>query len=178
MRRYLLPTSAFLVLCVLVSLTYSQSTFKGCKAEGTAKSAKNKAQNVLKNRDDAPTEMDESVTLRELLLKANDDKFDPNTGVEVTGFVVDVTPGGKKETCNCGRKDLQDIHIDIVRRKSQASNKRQHFIVEITPRWQEDMGKDRADVKAEIKGKCVAFTGFLFYGRKGNWRKTAGKCIL
>ncbi len=41
-------------------------------------------------------------------------------------------------------------------------------------------------MKAEIKGKCVAFTGFLFYdsihadeaentapGRKGNWRKTA-----
>ena len=54
--------------------------FKGCQAQGTAKSAKNQAQNRLKNRDDAPSEIDESVTLRELLLKANNDKFDPDTG--------------------------------------------------------------------------------------------------
>jgi hypothetical protein len=118
-------------------------------------------------------------------LKTNDKKFDPETAVEVTGFVVDVTPAGRQETCNCARKDLQDIYIDIVQRRNQAANKRRHFIVEITPRWQDKMDKDRKAVKAEIRGKCVKFTGFLFYdsihadeaentapGRKGNWRKT------
>ncbi len=114
MKRHILLSAPILLgLCLLVPFTYSQSAFKGCKAEGTAKSAKNKAQNRLKNRDDAPTEIDESVTLAELLKKANNDKFDPDQGVEITGYVVDVTPGGKKETCNCGRKDLQDIHIDV-----------------------------------------------------------------
>lgn len=119
------------------------------------------------------------------MLKANDKKFDPDTGVTITGYVVEVSPGGKQETCNCGRKDLQDMHIDVVQRRSHAGNKRQNFVVEITPRWEGELGKIKA-VRKAIKGKCVEFTGWLFYdsihadeaentapGRKGNWRKTA-----
>jgi hypothetical protein len=191
-------TSIFLAGFLLFSsiTVYPQSAFKGCRAEGRARktkknptgkiSEKNKAQNRLKNRDDAPTNIDESVTLAELLKKANNNAFESTQGVEITGYVVDVTPGGKQESCNCGRKDIQDIHIDVVLKKNQAANKRQHFIVEITPRWQEKMGKGIKDVRKEIKNQCVKFTGFLFYDSihadesqntnpkgKNVWRKTA-----
>lgn len=183
-RRFFL-TPLLLVACLVVPLVYAQAPFKGCPAEGTAKSAKNQAKNRLKNRDRVPSNIDTDITLRDLMLKANDKKFDEDTAVRVTGFVVDVTPGGKTETCNCGGTAGQDMHIDIVQRRGHAGNKKQHFVVEITPRWQADLG-DFATVRSKIKGKCVQFTGYLFYdsihadeaentrpGRKGNWRKTA-----
>ena len=59
----------------------------------------------------------------------------PTQGVEITGYVVSVSPGGNQESCNCVRKDLQDIHIDVVLKKSDAANKRKPVIVEITPRF-------------------------------------------
>lgn len=197
MRIRTLTSILLTVLLLSSSITvYPQTPFRGCAAEGRARktkrnptgkiSEKTKARNRLKNRDAAPTDIDDSVTLAELLKKANDDAFEPTQGVEIMGYVVDVTPGGKQESCNCGRKDIQDIHIDVVLRKSQASNKRQHFIVEITPRWQKEMGKNIKEVRKEIKNKCVKFTGFLFYDSihadeaqntnpkgKNVWRKTA-----
>src|SRR5215813_509150 len=84
----------------------SQSPFKGCKAEGRGKkskknpkgtvSAKNKAQNLLKNRDNGPadSEIDSSVTLAEILKKSNNSKLKNTQGVEITAYVVDVSPGG------------------------------------------------------------------------------------
>lgn len=184
-RKFLFLSSLFLPICLVASLAHSQSAFKGCPAQGTAKSATNKAQNVLKNRGNSPTDIDQSITLRDLLLKANDQKFDNDTAVTVTGFVVSVSPGGKTETCNCAGKSGQDMHIDVVQRKSEAADKTKHFVVEITPRWQGKLGKIKAVTK-QIRSKCVEFTGFLFYdsihadeaentapGRKGNWRKTA-----
>lgn len=188
MRIRTLTSILFALLLLFSSITvYPQSPFKGCAAEGRARktkknptgkiSEKTKAQNRLKNRDDAPTDIDESVTLAELLKKANNDAFEPTQGVEITGYVVDVTPGGSQESCNCGRKDLQDIHIDVVSRKSQASDRRQRFIVEITPRWQEKMGKNFTDIRKELKNQCVKFTGFLFYDsiHAGESQNTRGK---
>lgn len=176
---------------------YSQSPFKGCKAEGrSVKTKKNpkgtigentKAQNRLKNRDDGPAggDIDSTVTLAELLKKSNNTKFQPTQGVEITGYVVGVSPGGVQESCNCGRKDLQDIHIDVVLKKSDAANKRKHVIVEISPKFQATLGKLKA-VRSQIQGKWIKFTGWLFYDsihagqaentaprRKGNWRATA-----
>ena len=110
-----------LLVSLVVPLAHSQTAFKGCPAVGTAKSKKNKAQNVLKNRDEAPTEIDESVTLRDLLLKANDKKLDEDMAVTITGYVVDVSPGGKTETCNCAGRAGQDMHIDVVQRRGHAA---------------------------------------------------------
>jgi hypothetical protein len=176
---------------------FSQSAFKGCKAEGRATktkknpkgvvSEKNKAQNRLKNRDDGPatSEIDGAVTLADILKKSNDKKFQSAQGVEITGYVVSVSPGGTAESCNCARKDLQDIHIDVVLKKSDAANKRKHVIVEITPKFQVSLGTLK-DVRSQLKGQWVKFTGRLFYDsihasaaentaphRKGNWRATA-----
>jgi len=175
----------------------SQSPFKGCKAEGSGKktkrnpkgavSAKNKAQNLLKNRDDGPADnaIDSSVTLAEMLKKSNNTKLASTEGVEITGYVVSVSPGGTAESCNCARKTLQDIHIDIVLKKSDAANKRKHVIVEISPKFQAALGSLK-DVRSQIKGQWVKFTGWLFYDsihanaaentaprHKGNWRATA-----
>jgi len=190
---------AAIVIAIFLIFPFSistQSAFKSCKAEGRAAktkknpkgavSAKNKAQNLLKNRDDGPkdSDIDGAVTLTELLKKSNDKKFQPTQGVEVMGYVVSVSPGGTAESCNCARKDLQDIHIDVVLKKSDAANKRKHFIVEITPRFQATLGNLKA-VRSQIKGKWVKFTGWLFYDsihadaaentaphHKGNWRAT------
>jgi hypothetical protein len=175
----------------------SQSAFKGCKAEGREKkskknpkgtvTAKIKAQNLLKNRDNGPSasDIDSSVTLAEILKKSNNATLKSSQGVEITAYVVDVSPGGAAESCNCSRKDLQDIHIDVVLKKTDAPNKRKHVIVEITPKFQGTLGNLK-DVKTQIKGQWVKFTGWLFYDsvhanaaentapkHKGNWRATA-----
>ena len=194
MKRF----TILLVLALFLPVNIDgQSAFKGCAAEGRGKKSKKnpsgkigentKSQNRLKNRDDGPTasQIDSSVALAELLKKSNNDKFKAEQGAEITGYIVEVSPGGFQESCNCSRKDLQDIHINVVLRKQDAANERKHFIVEITPKFQETLG-DIKKVRAAIKGKWVTFTGWLFYDsihadesentaprRKGNWRATA-----
>src|SRR5258705_9237874 len=185
-----------LTLTLLVSITvYAQSPFKNCAAAGRAKktiknptgkiSANTKTQNLQKNRDDGPSDsdIDTTISIEDLLNKNNDKKFRSNQGVTITGFVADVTPGGKQESCNCGRKDLQDIHIALVAKESDATNNDKHLVVEISPKFQSDLGSYKT-VRKALKGQWVKFTGWLFYDSihkqnagnnngKGNlWRKT------
>ena len=165
------------LLCLVLfvpATVYSQSPFKNCAAEGRAKKTKKnptgkisentKAQNRLKNRDDGPdpSDIDKTITIEDLLKKSNDKKFAPGQGVVITGYVADVTPGGKQESCNCGRTDLQDIHIAVVSKPSFATNKKKHLVVEISPKFQADLGNYKK-VRKDLKGQWVKFTGWLFY---------------
>src|SRR5688572_26595285 len=88
------------------------TTYKGCKACGSAKSLNGKKLDVLKNRDDKATQV-QDLTVKEIRKPSNNKKFNTDMQVRVTGFVASVEPGGTKENCNCSRKDLQDIHINI-----------------------------------------------------------------
>jgi hypothetical protein len=88
--------------------------------------------------------------------------------VSVTGYVASLDKGGFKESCNCGRQDLRDIHINIVAKASERNNKTKFVVVEITPRWQEKLNLDDSDynamlqeVKTQILHKFVRFEGFM-----------------
>src|SRR6185369_17245593 len=172
---------------VLLYPVYSQTPFDGCAPEGKRKKgslpAREAAMNRMKNRDDVGT-IDHSITIQDLIKSPEQTDLDENTAVEITAFVADVIKGTSKETCNCARKDIADIHIDVVAKQKDRNNNDKYVIVEISPRFQEQLGDLKA-VKKMITGKWVKFTGWLTYDykhrsnarnvkKKGNiWRATA-----
>jgi hypothetical protein len=137
----------------------------------------------------------QTLTIPEIRKKSNNNLFDPNTQVEVTGFVASVEKGGFKEGCNCGRGDLRDLHINVVATPSEKNKNRRFVIVEISPRWQTKLGFDDSNystmleaAKTKFKGKWVRFRGWLLYdefhvnesestnpGGATNWRATPWK---
>jgi hypothetical protein len=142
--------------------------FRNCKACGSASSAKGQNLNVLKNRDAAATSPQE-VTVAEIRKAANNTgHFDPTQQVAVTGYVASLDKGGFQESCNCGRNDLRDIHINLVAKASERNDKTKFVVVEITPRWQEKLGLDDSNydqmlgkVKTQIVHKFVKFEGWM-----------------
>jgi hypothetical protein len=191
MKRLTLILFAILLLWPVT--IYSQSSFDGCPPEGKRKKTKkNKtgkvpekeaAMNRMKNRDDVGT-IDHSITIQDLISSPNEDDLDQNTAVEITGFVADVIDGTPRETCNCARSDIADIHIDVVAKKADRNNNDKYVIVEISPRFKAKLGSMKA-VRKKMVGKWVKFTGWLTYDYKhrsnarnvkktGNiWRATA-----
>jgi hypothetical protein len=134
------------------------------------------ALNKLKNRDDAPTSIDKSITLQKILKKENDGIFKPDQGVAIVGFVATVKAGEPRETCNCARDDIKDIHIDVVQKESDKNTSSKYMIVEISPRWQSKLG-DLASVRKAIQGHWVKFTGWMLYDyiHKSNAKNTKPK---
>jgi hypothetical protein len=177
-----------LVITILFISVHAQTPFDGCAPEG--KRAKGKvpvkeaAMNAMKNRDDITVPIDHSITIQDLIKSPEQTDLDENTAVEIKGFVADVIAGTDKETCNCARDDIADIHIDVVANPKDRNNNDKYVIVEISPRFQEKLG-DLKSVKKKITGKWVKFTGWLTYDYKhrsnarnvkktGNiWRATA-----
>jgi hypothetical protein len=165
---------------------YSQKAFDGCPAAGSGKpnaknptgtlSAPKQELNKLKNRDDGPTSTDKSITLQKILKKENDGIFKPDQGVTIVGFVAQVKAGEPKETCNCARNDIADIHIDVVLKESDKNTSSKYMIVEISPRWQSKLG-DLASVRKAIQGHWVKFTGWMLYDyiHKSNAKNTKPK---
>src|SRR5437763_617486 len=155
LRRILLL--ALVVSCVLpvvqtqakrkavkkTKVTCTQGTaYRSCPACGTAKSANNRTLNVQKNRGTAVTHP-QKITVEAIRDPANNTGvFTPTKQVFVTGYVASVDPGGNKETCNCGRNDLRDVHINIVADPSEANDKTKYVVVEFTPRWEKRFGFD------------------------------------
>jgi len=177
------------ILILFVSANAQTPTsFDGCAPEGKRKKgkvpAREAAMNRMKNRDDITGSIDHSITIQDLIKSPEQTDLDENTAVEITGFVADVINGTPKETCNCARSDISDIHIDVVAKKKDRNNNDKYVIVEISPRFQDKLG-DMKTVKKKITGKWVKFTGWLTYDYKhrsnarnikktGNiWRATA-----
>ena len=191
MKRLNLVLFAFLLLYPVA--IYSQSPFDGCAPEGKRKKtatnktgkvpAKEAAMNRMKNRDEVGT-IDHSITIQDLIDSPEETDLDQTKAVEITGFVADVIEGTPNETCNCARSDIADIHIDIVAKQADRNNNDKYVIVEISPRFKEELG-DMKSVRNKIVGKWVKFTGWLTYDYKhrsnarnvkktGNiWRATA-----
>lgn len=184
----------FVFLLLFPVVTYSQTPFDGCAPEGRRKKtpknktgkvpAKEAAMNRMKNRDDITGPIDHSITIQTLMTAKEETDINPNRPVEIIGYVADVIPGTDRETCNCARSDIADIHIDVVAKKADRNKKEKYVIVEISPRFVESLG-DVASVKAKITNKWVKFTGWPTYDYKhrsnarnikktGNiWRATA-----
>src|SRR5260370_16641729 len=92
--------------------------FDGCGLDGSAKTANLKKLNQSKNRYAAPTnsEINPAITLSAMLAPGNDKtRWSSTSGAEVTGFVLDVKPGGG-ETCNFGTTTPPHIapHISLL----------------------------------------------------------------
>jgi len=144
------------------------TAFRKCVACGSAKTQAFRDLNVLKNRDDAATNTQE-VTVAEIRKKANDSgHFNPNQQVSLTAFVASLDKGGFEESCNCGRSDLRDIHINVVASETEKKDKTKFVVVEITPRWEEKFGMNRSDydamlesVKTQIEHMWVKFEGWM-----------------
>ena len=144
------------------------TAYRKCPACGSAVRQSFRDLNVLKNRDDAATSP-EQVTVAEIRKRANDSgHFDPKQQVSVTAYVASLDKGGFQETCNCGRNDLRDIHINIVANPSERNDKTKYVVVEITPRWQNNFHLDDRNynamlkkVKDQIVHKWVKFEGWM-----------------
>jgi len=148
----------------------SQGTpFRGCPACGSkTQDADHLKLNVDKNRGTAVTSP-EKITVQEIRDPANDQGvFTVDKQVSVTGFVAGVDPGGMPETCNCKKKTLRDVHINIVADPSEAGDQTKYVVVEFTPRWEKnfhfnDSNYDamRKAVEKKISGKWVKFDGWM-----------------
>jgi hypothetical protein len=100
----------------------------------------------------------------------NKNHFSPDDQVWVTGYVASVVSGGDQESCNCGRADLRDIHINIVASPNEVGNLSKYVVVEFTPRWEKNFNLNDGDyqkmlkrVRAKIANKWVRFEGWMLY---------------
>ena len=168
--------------------------FDGCKLDGTATSARLKQLNQLKNRYTLPTaaQIDHSITLSTLLAPGDDKtRWNSTSGAEITGFVLEVKPGGK-ETCNCGKTDPihTDTHIELVLNSTDTLGT-QSVVVEVTPRMRAIMEANGADwstktLRTQFRHKWAKVSGWMTFdsqhanaaentnsGGANNWRSTA-----
>lgn len=189
-----------LPLCFLILVANAQAPpadmddFDGCKLDGTATTARLKALNQLKNRYTVPTDaqINHSITLSALLAPGDDKtRWNSSSGAEITGFVLDVKPGGP-ETCNCGKTDPlhADTHIELVLHATDTAMT-QSVVVEVTPRLQAIMRTGGTDwttntLRMQIRHKWVKVRGRMTFdsqhtnaaenthpGGAHNWRATA-----
>ena len=168
--------------------------FDGCGMDGSAKTANLKKLNQLKNRYTVPqdNQIDHSITLTALLAPGDDKaRWSTTSGAEVTGFVLDVKPGGG-ETCNCGKTDPvhTDAHIELVLHSTDSAGT-QIVVVEVTPRLRAIMGASGTDwstktLRKQYRQKWVKVRGWMTFdsqhanaaentnpGGANNWRATA-----
>jgi len=165
----------FLLFLFQIHLNYSQDVIKiqgkNCPMEGDAQQEQEIKQNPFKNRYKFPKkkDIDESIDINYLLKAIGaDPKLSQDMAVKVTGYVR-VVKGGSKETCNChaSKVAFTDAHIEITPTKKIKGIKNT-LILEVTPRIRKLMFEDGEDwstseLRAELVGKMITFTGWLFY---------------
>lgn len=172
----------------------NMDVFDGCGLDGTATTARLKNLNQLKNRYTVPTDsqINSAITLSAMLAPGDDKtRWSTTSGAEVTGFVLDVKPGGG-ETCNCGKTDAAhiDAHIELVLNSTDTAGT-QSVVVEVTPRLRAIMGASGTDwstktLRQQFRQKWVKVRGWMTFdtqhagaaentnpGGASNWRATA-----
>lgn len=197
-RNARLALAAFFILIlagILTSLSPAYASpsapaFPGCPAHGDNPTARIRALDLLKNRSTAPTQIDQSVTLKAMLASGNDVKRWSNSdGATITGYVIKVKPGGLESVnCHAHSEAHRDTHIEVA--LSPDASSQQAVIVEVTPYWRAKMNAQGVDWSTptleKLKGHKVQFTGWLFLdaehtnaaetthpGGTHDWRATA-----
>lgn len=185
MKKIYLILSIFLFSSALFSQgllsPYPNKPNNICSDWGNAKNSKDSIANRYKNRDILVNQpIDTSVTLGKMLAKGEDSKrFNNNSYVKITGYLVEVQDGGK-ESCNCGTDNdsLKDIHIYIG--QTPTSPKSECVIAEITHKWKKiNKIYTLKDFKAKgFVGQKVNVYGYLFYDaeHKGSAVNTCKVC--
>ena len=172
----------------------SMDVFDGCGLDGNTKTVNLKKLNQLKNRYTVPKDdqIDHSITLSALLAPGDDKtRWNSTSGAEITGFVLDVKPGGK-ETCNCSKTDPvhTDTHIELVLNSTDTLGT-QSVVVEVTPRLRAIMEADGTDwstktLRTQYRHKWAKVSGWMAFdsqhanaaentnpGGANNWRASA-----
>ena len=176
-----------LVLVILtLSYVFPQENFNDCPPQGDSKIKSVKALNVLKNRTEIPqvSDIDITITLSKILKPGNDkNRFTTSTAAEITGYILEVSPGGS-ESCNCHAKGdkLIDTHIEV----GTSSHSTKKMIVEVSPRFKAlHSGLWSTKNLRKLIGKKVKIKGWLFFDAEhkqnatntnpngnNNWRTT------
>ncbi len=172
----------------------NMDVFDGCGMEGSAKGARLKQLNQLKNRYTAPkaNEINHSIALSAILAPGDDTKrWSSTSGAEITAYVFDVKPGGG-ETVNCGKTDPKhtDTHIELVLSPTESGATRR-VVVEVTPRMRAIMATNGTNwstttLLSQLPRKWVKVRGWMMFdaqhanaaentnpGGTNNWRATA-----
>src|SRR5260370_3912474 len=149
----------------------SMDDFDGCGLDGSAKTANLKKLNQMKNRYAVPqdNQIDHSITLSAMLAPGDDKtRWSSTSGAEVTGFVLDVNPGGG-ETCNCGKTDAAhiDTHIELVLNSTDTA-RYQTQVLEGTPRLRAIMGTKGTDwstktLRKQFRQQWVKVRGLMTF---------------
>jgi hypothetical protein len=167
----LLSSTVFLVpTCV----AQTPGAFDGCPLQGKTTNSSLMALNRLKNRTVAPlrTQVNSAISLTAVLAPGNDlNRWHSTQGVIITGYVVDVKPGGP-ESVNCGATDPThtDTHIELALNAGDMEGIH-HMIVEVTPRWRAMMaakGKDwsTAKLKTALTGHKITVVGWMMLDKE------------
>jgi hypothetical protein len=134
-----------------------------CGIHGSASSTSREyTLNAFKNRSQAPSAINPSITLKKL---AQGSRYDNNEAAAIIGYVA-LVKSGDKETCNCKAEDAphQDTHIALVTSPAYANDDSKYVIVEVTPRTRRRYHfPPTATLKKQILHKRVMVTGWLFY---------------
>jgi hypothetical protein len=186
-RRTLLLAGLVFVFLVTVWLVLALN----CPSAGIALTSRAANLHRLKNRTTFPqaADFDQGVTLDALLQSGNDsNRWSSDRAARVQGEVIDVAYA-RPEATNCFNPCGRDIHIVIASHKGAA--KREHVVVEVTPRlraWAATQGMDWSEetLQAQLVGHWCEFEGWLYLdvghteeseninpGNPENWRATA-----
>ncbi|NQW29717.1 MAG: hypothetical protein HQ472_04315 [Ignavibacteria bacterium] len=143
-----------------------------CPQEGRTKLAHIQALNLKKNRSDFPRAADINTAVDFAKLLASKEQpigFAEGQAATIIGFVSNVKIGAL-ETCNCKQKDhwLRDTHIELTLDPMDEGNKEKLLVVEVTPRFREQMKKQGLDwsqknLRDAFMGRWVSVTGWIFY---------------
>ncbi len=149
-----------------------------CPPQGDATKAKIRKLNELRARTEEPTDddYDDTIDVPALIAPGDDSgRWQNDTAVEVTAFVVDVRDGGPSSS-NCHATDAADQ--DTILELSpgvDVSDPSHRVIAVITPRWKRLMAKNGIDwstraMRARYVQKNVSIRGWLLFDSEASAR--------
>jgi hypothetical protein len=164
------PLAAFLLPALLAPPLGAQNT-SPCPPGGDAKKAKIQELNVLRARTEEPSDddYDDTADVSALIAPGDDSqRWQNDTAVEITAFVVDVRDGGMT-SANCHSADPAD-HETILDLSPGAnvSDPSHRMIAVVTPAWRRIMAKNRIDwstraIRARFLQQYVNIRGWLLF---------------
>ena len=142
-----------------------------CPPQGDATKPKTQKLNAQRARLDEPSDddYDDTADVSALIAPGDDSqRWQDDTAVEVTAFVLDVRDGGATSAnCHSSEPADHDTILDLSPGASVSDNAHRMIAV-ITPRWRRLMAKNRIDwstgaIRAKYTQQYVRIRGWLLF---------------